>query len=172
MTRNASFTRWPDGLGCRAECVRLAFIAMLVCLALSGCRSTTVFAPLNFSEPGWKLHEGQVAWQSRRGAPEIIAEFHAGIHPDGRCWLEVSKAGLPFLTAQTDATGWQIHSVMENRRHAGRGAPPARVGWFQFVRCLAGQPPAANWTWERRETGTWRLANPSTGERMEGVLTR
>ncbi|HEY6169402.1 MAG TPA: hypothetical protein VI454_15275 [Verrucomicrobiae bacterium] len=149
-----------------------ALMATLVGLALAGCRTAPIFAPLDLSEPGWQSREGQVVWQSRGGAPELIAEFHIETHRDGRCWLQISKAGLPFLTAQSDSTGWQIHSVTENRRHAGRGAPPVRVGWFQLVRCLDGQPPAAGWVWERHEGEAWRLANPFSGERMEGVLTR
>lgn len=149
----------------------LVFEVLLAAWMLIGCRSGPSLVQVDVSEPGWTMVEGQAVWRTRSGAPEIVAEFQGSFHSDGRRWLEVSKAGLPFMTVRADSLSWEIRTSMRKQRFAGRGAPTHRSGWLQLSTCLAGQRPARQWAWVRRADGGWRLSNASTGEQIEGVTT-
>src|SRR6185503_6749264 len=54
---------------------RVASAALaLSALLLTSCRTTLTLPPVNLSEPGWTLRQGQALWRSKRDAPEIAGE--------------------------------------------------------------------------------------------------
>ncbi|MFA6544654.1 MAG: hypothetical protein WCS99_09535 [Limisphaerales bacterium] len=146
----------------------LAMVTVLLTV-LCACR-TAPLPRIDTSAPGWNQRSGQAVWTPGRGAGDVVIDLEVWKRADGECLLDVSKAGLSFVLAHITADTWRIESAT-GRRHSAHGNPPARVGWLQLARALAGPPPAAPWQFERRDGGAWRLTNPKTGESFEGSLT-
>ena len=142
--------------------------AVLLAL-LCACR-TAPLPRIDTSAPGWSHRSGQAVWTPGRGAGDVVIDLEVWNRAEGDCLVDVSKAGLSFVLAHVTCGTWRIEAAT-GQRHSAPGNPPARVGWLQLARSLAGQPPAAPWQFERREAGTWRLTHPQTGERFEGSLT-
>jgi len=147
----------------------MANLFILLVLAVS-CRSLSPLPPANLGETGWTVRHGQAVWKSAADAPEIAGEIVVATRADGRTFTQFTKSPLPFVVAQTTTNGWQIEFAAENRRWAGRGSPPARLGWLHLARCLSGINPPGNWSFRKGDDGTWRLENSKTGEMLEGYL--
>jgi hypothetical protein len=139
-------------------------------LALAGCQTIPTLPPVNLTEPGWAVRQGQVVWRSKADAPEIAGELLVAVNPDGRSFVQFTKTPLPFIVAQTTSNSWQIHIVPLNKTYSAHGRPPARLAWLHLPPCLAGAPPPKKWQWEKLENGGFRFQNPSTGELLEGYL--
>lgn len=148
--------------------MRCCFLALLLAL-LCGCR-TAPHPRIDTSAPGWTQRSGQAVWTPARGAGEVVIDLHVWNRAGSECLLDVSKAALPFVLAHVSAERWRIEAA-SGQRHSAPGTPPARVGWLQLARALAGQPPAAPWHFERRDPAAWRLTNPQTGECVDGSLS-
>ncbi len=152
----------------RAHVFRLTVGSVLLAL-FCACR-TGPLPRIDTSAPGWTHRSGQAVWTPGRGAGEVVIDLEVWNRAEGDCLVDVSKAGLSFVLAHVTPGTWRIEAAT-GQRHAAPGAPPARVGWLQIARALAGQPPAAPWQFERREAGAWRLTNPKTGESFDGTVT-
>jgi hypothetical protein len=88
---------------------------------------------------------------------------------DRELFAQFTKGPIVVATARADGTGWELDFAMAERRVARRGKPNARFALFQLARVVnqAGLDPA--WSFTGDEGGSWRLANPQTGEWLEGV---
>ena len=156
------------------QTVSNAVIVLTVLVAsclLTGCRTSRLLPPADFSEPGWHVQTGQTVWRSKKGSPEIAGEILVASRTEGRVFLQFTKTPLPFVIAQATADAWQIEFTVENKSYFGPGAPPSRLGWLQLARCLAALPPAVRWHWQNVPDGHWRLENTATGEMFEGFLS-
>jgi hypothetical protein len=78
---------------------------------------------------------------------------------------------LPLLIAQNDAEHWQVQLPTQDKHYSGRGLPPKRLLILYVPRVLAGQPLPQGWTWNNKDDGSWRLANPHAGESLEGYFS-
>jgi hypothetical protein len=138
-------------------------------LVTAGCLATgPKLAPLNLSEPGWRLQETAAVWIPKTDGPQLVGELLVALHPDGRRWIQFSKQTMPVVSARQTPEAWEISSSLSNARHSGRGQPPARVLWLQ----LDGLPPGrvtSPWSLENRADGSWRLSNPRTGESLDAA---
>ena len=152
----------------RAHFARLLPLALL--LTLTACRTSAPPPRLDTSTPDWTHRTGQAAWTPARGEAEVVIDLNVWTRPPAECVLDVSKAALPFVLAHVTATTWRIDGAA-GERHAAPGSPPARVGWLQLARALAGQTPAAPWHFARPDAAAWQLTNPRTGERFDGTFT-
>ena len=150
----------------RTDAARL--ILLVLSLFLNGCRTVPPVA-INLAEPGWTVHEGQALWRAKAGANPVVTELLAASHRDGRSWLQVSKAGLPFFSGLTSSNRWQIQLHTENRHHSAQGRPPVRLGWLQLAENLAGRPLAVGWRMTATDQG-WRLESSVSGEQIEGFF--
>lgn len=139
-------------------------------LFVSGCQTSAPLAPVNVSEPGWKLREGQALWRSHRDAPEIAGELLVAIHPDKRAWIQFTKAPLPLVTAQVTAQKWQIEFIPEKRIFTGDGEPPSHLIWLHFLRALNGILPPAPLQFHKTADASWHLENQRSGESLSGYL--
>ena len=148
------------------------FVALIAVslLALSGCRTTPALPAANFSEPGWRVQQGQAVWKARATAPEIAGEVLFGTHPDGRSLIQFTKTPFPIVVAQAVSDRWEIQFVPEGRTFRGRGQPPKYFGWLHLLSALAARPLPDNFTLSRPAPSTWRLASPVTGEFIEGYF--
>src|SRR5262245_41804452 len=73
--------------------------ALLICL--TACRTIGVLPPVDLSEAGWTVRQGQALWQPRTGAPEIAGEILLATHPDGRQFVQFTKNPFPLVSVQT-----------------------------------------------------------------------
>jgi len=153
-----------------ANIVRLLTVLSIM-IGFSACRTAASLPPVNLSEPGWTVRQGQAVWRQRQATPEVAGELLVAIHRDGRTLLQFIKTPIPFLTAQTTGDTWQIRFVARDRIYSGRGMPPSRLGWLQLARCLNGISPPRPWRWQKLDERRWRLENTKTGELLEGFLT-
>jgi hypothetical protein len=141
-------------------------------LVLIGCRTVPAIPPSNLSEPGWAVQHGQVVWRPSRDSGEIAGELVFAIHRDDRTFLEFTKSPIPFVIARTTPEAWHVEFTAGNRSYSGRGDPPARLGWLQLARCLAGKDPARGWSFQKPTNGNWRLLSAGSGEHFEGYLAQ
>jgi len=148
----------------------LPWILLGLLLLLNGCQTTAPLPPINLSEPGWKLREGQVLWQTGRGAPEIAGEILVAIHPNGRAWIQFMKTPLPLVSGQITPRKWQIEFIPEKRTFTGDEQPPARFLWLYLLRALHGLLPPEPLQFHQSADGSWRLENKTNGEILSGYL--
>ncbi|MDB6122441.1 MAG: hypothetical protein JWQ71_1434 [Pedosphaera sp.] len=156
------------------------FTTGLLCLILAlvpACRTMPALPPVNLSEPGWTVLQGQGVWRMKKEAPEIAGEILVATNSNGRSMMQFIKTPLPFVTAQTTTNSWQIHFVPNDKTYSGRGKAPTGLAarymphcWFYLPSSLAGAPPPKPWSWQQLPDGAWRLENSRTGEALEGYL--
>jgi hypothetical protein len=139
--------------------------AAIVFLALlTGCQTGPKLKPVNLSEPGWKLHQGQALWQQKRDAPEIAGEVVLAVHTDGRAFIQFLKNPLPLVSAEVGPNGWHIDFIPQKRSFSGRGIPPRQLFWLHLLRGLQEIVPPEDFTmWTTFEGGT-RIEDKRTGE--------
>src|ERR1043165_5141218 len=151
-------------------------LLFVIFAVLTGCRSVPPLAPVNTSEPGWRLRQGQAVWQPNSSAPEIAGDVLLASNPDGRSLLQFTKNPLPFVTVQTSNDLWQVEFVPQKRKFSGRGVPTERLLWVHLARALnaPGDSAKVPARLEFRSTGPtdWSLENRATGERVTGYLNQ
>jgi len=127
-------------------------------------------AAFDLSEAGWHLREGQVLWRNQGTAPPIAGELLLATNPDGRTWVQFSKTPLPFFTARTTATNWQIEFAFQKRSFRGSGLPPARLLWLHLARALNGAVPRRPLRFDPFKDGGACLENTASGESVTVYL--
>lgn len=162
---------WGGSRQVLARLLLLCFFGGLMLLSLSGCRSAPRLPPVNIAEPGWSLREGQSLWRSQRDGPEIAGEIIVASRADGRSLVQLVKAPLPLLTAQTTPGAWQIEFISEQRLVSGQGAPPTKWIWLHLARALNGSAiPPAPLKFRKLDDGGSHLENAATGESLTVYL--
>jgi hypothetical protein len=158
MIRKGQFRRWQ------------AAALSLLTLVFGSCRTLPPLPPVNLSEPGWTLHQGQALWRTKRDAPEVAGEIIFATNARGGSLLQLTKNPLPFVTVQTRGESWQIEFVPERRRFSGQEPPNTRLLWVHLARALNGTRPPPSLHFERNEPHGFRIENPKTGEAITGFL--
>src|SRR5437868_2795010 len=125
---------------------RPCIVALLLALS-AGCRTARPLPPANLNQPGWTAHTGQAVWKRGRGKPELAGEILVATRPNGRTFVQFSKAAFPLLTAQSSPEAWEVQTPINNQRHSGRGKPPTRLFLLWLPRALLGQPLPRSWSW-------------------------
>jgi hypothetical protein len=149
--------------------VALAGLLLLLQFCAS-CRSIAPVPPVDLSEPGWQIQQGQAVWKLGKNKPELAGEITFARHSDGRCLLEFSKTPFPLARAKIGVTRWEIEFPPQKLYFSGGGQPPVRLAWLQLMQALTEKPVAPPWHFELRPHGGWRLENPRQGESVEGYL--
>ena len=144
-------------------------VILFVLLAGMGCRTLPPLPPVDLSERGWTVQQGQAVWKSGNKMPEIAGELMLASRPYGNQFIQFTKTPFPLVIAQKVTNHWQINFPTENKRYSGLGAPPKRLIWFWLSQALSGKLPGDKWSWNQNENG-WRLENHSSGERLEGYF--
>jgi hypothetical protein len=142
----------------------------LLLLICAGCRTTGPMPPADFSTPGWKVQSGQAVWNPPANRPELAGDLLLATNANGNCFIQFSKLPFPLVTAQISGDRWQIEFGADEHAWQGQGAPPDRFAWFQLPRTLCGLNPPGSWRFTRLGDESWRLENPRTGEKLEGVF--
>ncbi|MHB1306597.1 MAG: hypothetical protein ACYDC1_21440 [Limisphaerales bacterium] len=149
---------------------RIGFTTVLLLLLLAACR-TAPPAPLDLSQPGWRIREGQAVWTAAQGERPVAGELLLALGPDDACWVQFSKPPFTLAAARRDVGRWSVERPQLRQFVAGRGTAPPDVLWFQLANALAIESVAEGWQFEDLDDGSWTLANPRTGERLEGFLS-
>ena len=102
-----------------------SWFLLLIAIFLCACQ-TAPLPPTNFSEPGWKIQQGQAVWRAKKDSPEIAGELLIATNPDGRTVLQFTKTPFPFVIAQTTPKSWQLEVPAQNKKYSAPGKPPAR----------------------------------------------
>lgn len=145
--------------------------ALLILLACSiGCRTEPPIKPLDLSEPGWTLRQGQALWIPRSGANDLAGELLVATHPNGSSFLQFTKTPLPLVVAQTSGNRWRIQFVAENQTFSGHGRPPSHFLWLHLAPCLLGRHAMEPVLYQNEPGGAWSLTNLVTGESIRGIL--
>jgi hypothetical protein len=140
----------------------------LLLVILTGCSTLAPLPPADLSAAGWTIQRGQAVWKFGENAPEVVGDLVVAVRADAAMFAQFSKAPLTMAVARADTTRWELDLAMFQRRLAGKGAPDGRFAFFQLARQLRGEPPPAPWEFVAEAEGRWRLANPRTGESLEG----
>ena len=139
-----------------------AAVALVCCFA--GCRTAPSVPPVNLSEPGWGLRQGQALWRSKKDAPEIAGEVILATNTTGRAFIQFLKNPLPLVTAQISPQGWQIEFIPEKRHFGGRGTPPRQLLWLHLLRALEQTRLPSGVEFGKIPEGGVRIDNKGTGE--------
>ncbi len=161
---------FAEGPGWRRITRHFAGILGVTCLA-TGCATVGPLPQADLAQPGWEVHQGQAVWHLPKGQREIAGEVIVAARKDGNAFVQFSKSPFPLVIARATPGRWEVEFPPQNKRYAGRGAPPRRLLWLYLPRMLAGNPPPPNWTWHEDSNG-WRLANRDSGESIEGFFTQ
>lgn len=146
---------------------RVGLLALASLLG-AGCVSVQL-PPADLAAPGWSVQQTDAVWQPRAGAPELAGELMVAIRADGARLVQFSKQGLPLVIAQDTDAGWTLQSPLRQRGFSGRGKPTSRVPWFQLDQLPPAVPKSSRWQLTTNAAGLWRLANPRSGEALEGL---
>lgn len=150
----------------------LPLLAALFLILIAGCATPPPLPKLNLNEPGWTIRQGQAVWHARPDAPEIAGDLLVAFNSDGRAFVQFTKSPLSIAVAQKTQNAWQVEFPMQNKRYAGHGRPPTRIVWLLLPGALEGKSLPHPWKWQRLPDDRWRLANPSSGETLEGYLAQ
>lgn len=125
--------------------------------------------PADLNEPGWEIRTGQAVWRLPHGETELAGDLLIATCSNHRAFLQFTKSPFPLLVAQENASRWEVALPSQNKRYAGKGAPPKRLIWLYLPRILQGAPAPKGWTWHLDADG-WQLENAETGESLEGFF--
>jgi hypothetical protein len=149
----------------------LAAILALILLAGASCRTAKTLPPADLSSPGWHLLQGQAVWKPTKNRPELAGDLLLATNDNGNYLIQFTKTPFTVATVRVENGQWQIQFGDGHRAWSGRGAPPSgRFAWFQITRSLGQTGPQPPWKFTRRPDDSWGLANPRTGETLEGVF--
>jgi hypothetical protein len=154
---------------CRLFLLSLYFFLFL--FALTSCSTLShPLPPVNLSETGWKVRQGQATWKLPSSQNDIAGEVIFASGSEGKTFIQFSKSPFTMVVGQSTPEHWQVEFPPQNKRYAGPGTPPKRLIWLHLARVLVGKNPPAGWTWTESD-GNWRLQNPTNGETVEGFFS-
>jgi hypothetical protein len=163
---NTVRARWePSVLGKTLRTSAAILLALVFCVS---CRTNKPLPTADFSQPGWRVLEGQAIWKPAGDHPEMAGDLLVATNVNGNYFLQLTKFPFPLVTTINMDDQWQIEFGAEEHSWRGRGNPPERFVWFQLPGALLGEKPAGNWHFENLGTNSWRLENPQSGESLEG----
>jgi hypothetical protein len=156
--------------------ISLSAVRTLAALALSpalilltGCNTVRPLPPVDLTEQGWAVLQGQAIWKPGAKAPELAGEVLLATKAPGRSFVQFTKTPFPLVTTQTTGTSWEARIPVRNQRYSGRGRPPQRLLWLYLPKAMAGEPLPGNLRWQRQGE-TWRLENTARSEYIEGFF--
>ena len=136
---------------------------------LAGCHTLPPQPPMNLTEAGWVVRQGQAVWRTGTNRSEIAGDLLVAMHSDGRALVQFTKPPLPLVTAQKFTNGWQAQFFAQKRTYSGRGEPPDRILWLHLPDGLSGRHSSTNWLFTRAAEG-WHFESLTTDETLDGFL--
>jgi hypothetical protein len=140
-------------------------------LSATSCRTIAPLAPVNLSQPGWHVRQGQAVWKPPGARPELSGELLFATNDDGDSFIQFSKSPFALVTAQTSQKRWHIEFGSGDYSFGGIGQPSEHFGWFKLAPALGGAKLSPPWHFERTSDTNWKLSNIRSGETLEGFLS-
>lgn len=138
---------------------------------LAGCATLDERQPLDISQPGWRVSEGQATWVPGHAQMPLTGELLLANGPGESLCVQFSKPPFTLVSGQAAGESWRIEYPLQRKASAGRQPPPLDLVWFALPRALASQgKPIPGWDFRRKAGGEWSLMNGRTGEQLEGFL--
>src|SRR5262245_9987514 len=88
---------------------------LVLIFAATACRTLPPLPPVNLSEPGWTVRQGQAVWKSGREMPEIAGELLLATKPNENQFVQFTKAPFPLAISQQATNHWEVHFPTENK---------------------------------------------------------
>jgi hypothetical protein len=154
-------------------CSIARLFALVSAAAFGGCRSLPPQPPLDLSEPGWTIRQGQAVWKAKPATEGIAGDLLVALHWNGRSVVQFTKPPLPLVAAQRDTNYWQIQFFAQSKAYSGRGRPPERLLWLQLPEHLVSVVAATvdtDWSFSRERGSSWQFTNHLSGESLDGFL--
>lgn len=147
-------------------------LAGFICISLilNGCRTAASLTPVNLTEPGWRVREGQALWSPSRRAGEMAGDLIVATSSRREAVVQFTKTPLPIVLARWTPGGWAVDFQMEHRTLQGRGAVPWRIVWLLLAEHYATGAAPKGWRLEQPAPQQWHWSNPKTGESLEIYL--
>src|SRR6266545_4153823 len=82
--------------------------AGLLAAALTGCQTAPPAPPVNLSEPGWVIRQGQAVWRPKPRETDVAGDLLVAMHRDGRSVVQFTKPPLSLAVAQRDTNSWRV----------------------------------------------------------------
>ena len=146
-------------------------ISLVLLLGITSCCTPSPAPPVDISQPGWFVRQGQAIWMPRRGAEGIGGELLVATHTNGSCFVQFYKPPFNLVTGWRSTTGWNIEFQQGHKQYGNNGTPPSRWIWFELARVVTGNNPDAGWKYALGADGHWTLFDLQNGELLEGFLT-
>lgn len=144
--------------------------ALTISSFVVGCRTMPPAPPVNLSEPGWVIRQGQAVWKPKPEATDVAGDLLVAMHRDGRSLVQFTKPPLPFAVAQRSSNSWHVQFFAQKKSYSGAGDPPSRIVWLQLPDGLIGRHSDTNWFYARKAEGGWHFENLVTEEMLDGYL--
>ena len=163
---NTVMARWlPSVLGKTFRTCSAFLLALVFC---ASCTTNKTLPTADFSQPGWRVLEGQAVWKPSNNRPEMAGDLLLATNVNGNYFVQLTKSPFPVVTAMDMNDHWQIEFGVDQHSWRGRGNPPERFVWFQLPGALLGEKPSGNWQFDNLGANSWRLVNANSGETLEG----
>jgi hypothetical protein len=148
---------------------RFGLICALALLAFGsgGCTSLPALTPVDLTESGWTVKQGEGLWSAKHNAPAISGEILIATRAGGDSFVAYTKTPFAMVLAQQQTDSWQIESPARHKRHSGRGKAPGWIIWLQLPGIAQGGEPPRGWTLNRENSEHWRLERNANGESVE-----
>lgn len=164
-------------------------LSAMMALLIMGCQTIPEFPPIDMSQPGWQVRQGQAVWRPQANAPELSGELLWASHADGRFLLQFLKTPITLIEAQATRDAWRISFPAQGKILSGprRRSPSQRLGWLHLAAALQRRGVAQGWKFtasnDRRDADqrdrdgrssvkAWKFSNARTGEMIEGYFAQ
>jgi hypothetical protein len=148
----------------------LAAIAAIVALLVVACETIPPIQPVDLSQPGWHVRQGQGVWKPSKEQPELAGDILVATADNGDFFVQFTKNPFTMAMARKQGSRWQIEVGEGQRRWSGAGSPPRGFAWCELPRAAAGTPVESGWVFRSVDAENWVLECRSTGERLEGYF--
>ncbi len=138
----------------------------------SGCATNTPETFFTVTGPDWHVRQGQALWTPKKDTSQFGGDLVLATDNDGRSFVQFDKMPLSLVTVQLTTNQWMIRfPQFNNSFYKGHKPAPTRAVFLYLPDAIAGKPLPKPLSFEQKADGGWKLANPKTGEIVEGFLS-
>ena len=151
----------------------LVYLVLLTGLMFfSGCATNTPETFFTVSGPDWHVRQGQALWTPKMGASQFGGDLVLATDNNGRSFVQFDKMPLSLVTVQLTTNQWMLRfPQFNNAFYKGHKPATTRAVFLYLPDAIAGKSLPKPLSFEQKADGSWKLANPKTGESVEGFLS-
>ncbi len=146
----------------------LVVVLLAAVPAAPGCRTWRP-APIDLSDPAWRVDRHQAVWHPADRPVELAGELWLATTRNRNGYLQFAKGPIVLAEARVDPGHWLARFPSADRTVSGSGEAPARLAWNELLRVAVGGTVRGDWAWTGSLAGQWRLEDRASGEWIEGT---